>query len=207
LGLLCHQRGITPLHASAIDLADGCVAFVGDSGAGKSTLVAALARHGHAVICDDVCYLRLGDNDNVQAWPGISRIRLWEDARTALGYNGPGVEREMHGYNKYFVPIRSPRNPTESRRLRRVYQLLPASGAATEVTRLHGAAAVEILMQNVYRLDPAARLGYKPHAFKFCATAARDVSVFQFSRPLGFKFLDQGIESLDNHLRNTLVAV
>src|SRR5262249_242980 len=46
-GLLCYQRGITPLHASAIDVADGCVAFVGESGAGKSTLVAALAQRGH----------------------------------------------------------------------------------------------------------------------------------------------------------------
>jgi hypothetical protein len=27
-GALCHQRGITPLHASAIDVANGCVAFV-----------------------------------------------------------------------------------------------------------------------------------------------------------------------------------
>ena len=29
-GALCHQRGITPLHASVTDAADGCVAFVGD---------------------------------------------------------------------------------------------------------------------------------------------------------------------------------
>src|SRR5262249_29493195 len=49
-GVLCHQRGIPPLHASAIDVADGCVAFVGGTGAGKSTLVAALAARGHQVI-------------------------------------------------------------------------------------------------------------------------------------------------------------
>src|SRR5262249_40018556 len=29
LGVMGHQRGIPPLHASAIDVADGCVAFVG----------------------------------------------------------------------------------------------------------------------------------------------------------------------------------
>src|SRR5229473_1307322 len=52
-GVLFHQRGIMPLHASAIYLADGCVAFVGDSGAGKSTLAAALAQRGHEVITDD----------------------------------------------------------------------------------------------------------------------------------------------------------
>src|SRR5262249_7530177 len=102
--VLCHQRGITPLHASAMDVANGCVAFVGDSGAGKSTLVATLAQRGHEIIADDVCFLQLGTDGDVQTWPGISRIRLWEDARAGLGFDGPGVEREIYGYNKYFIP-------------------------------------------------------------------------------------------------------
>ena len=110
-GLLCHQRGITPLHAAAIDVAGGCVAFVGESGAGKSTLVAALAQRGHQVIADDVCFQQLDDQGSIQSWPGIERIRLWEEAMDALDCDGPGVEREMHGYNKYFVPVRSTAKP------------------------------------------------------------------------------------------------
>src|SRR5262249_592641 len=34
---LCHQRGLLPLHASAIRTGHGLVAFCGHSGAGKST--------------------------------------------------------------------------------------------------------------------------------------------------------------------------
>src|SRR5215472_4930531 len=112
-GALCHQRGITPLHASAIDVVDGCATFVGDSGAGKSTLVAALARRGHPVITDDVCFLQTGPDGDTQVWPGISRIRLWEDAKAALGFDGPDVEREIYEYNKYFIPIGPPRNPIQ----------------------------------------------------------------------------------------------
>src|SRR6478672_1768998 len=67
-GALCHQRGITSLHASAIDWADGCVVFVGESGAGKSTLVGALALRGYEVIADDECFLQLGTGEEVQAW-------------------------------------------------------------------------------------------------------------------------------------------
>src|SRR5262249_30354623 len=104
-GALCHQRGITPLHASAIALADGCVAFVGASGAGKSTVIAALARRGHEIVADDECFLELDFNGAVQAWPGISRIRLWEDVRAALGYDGPAIERVIQGSNKYLVPV------------------------------------------------------------------------------------------------------
>jgi hypothetical protein len=202
-GALCHQRGITPLHASAIDVADGCVAFVGDSGAGKSTLVATLARRGHESIADDVCFLQLGTDGDVQVWPGISRIRLWEDTRVALGFDGPGVVREIYGYNKFFIPVDPPRNPAQSRRLRRVYQLHRVSNGAPEVTRLQGAAAVEVLMQNVYASRIAERLGYKPRAFIACTAAARDVPVFRFSRPWDFAALDQGTEILENHLSSS----
>ena len=200
-GMLCHQRGITPLHASAIDVAAGCVVFVGDSGAGKSTLVAALAERGHRVIADDVCFLQLGDNGDVQIWPGINRIRLWEDAMAALGCEGPGVARELRGYNKYIIPVPPPPNPTEPRHLRRVYQLQPApDGGAASVSRLRGAAAVEALMQNVYRLGLAECMGYKPAAFVVCAAAVQDVPVFQFSRPMGFDALRKCIDFLEDHL-------
>ena len=177
------------------------VAFVGESGAGKSTLAAGLARRGHQIVADDVCFLQLGAYGNVQAWPGVYQIRLWEDARAALGYEGAEVEREIHAYNKYFVPVHPPRNPVESRRLRAVYQLQPARGV-TGMTCLHGAAAVEVLLQNVYRLGLAECLGYKPHAFMVCTAAARDVPVFRFSRTLGLDTLGPSIELLESHLRD-----
>jgi hypothetical protein len=203
-GILCHQRGIMPLHASAIDVGDGCVAFVGNSGAGKSTLAAALARRGHEIITDDLCFLQLDENRDVQAWPGIGRIRLWEEAVYALGCDGPGVEREMHGFNKYFVPIRPPRNPSGSRPLRRVYQLHAAGDGAAQVTRLHGTAAVEALVQNVYHAGLAKQLGYMPYAFRVCAAAAPKIQVFRFSRTRDFDALSQGVEVLEHHLNNTV---
>ena len=201
-GALCHQRGITPLHASAINLAGSCIAFVGASGAGKSTLVAALSQRGHEIMADDECFLQLSTDGGVQAWPGISRIRLWNDARAALGFAGPGVEREMRRYKKYFVPVPPPRHPIQSGPLRRIYQLHCVPNGVTEMTRLRGADAVEVLMQNVYPPGVAARLGYQPHAFTVCAAAARDASVFRFSRSLDFAALDQGIELLESHLRD-----
>jgi hypothetical protein len=202
-GVLCHQRGITPLHASAIDVADGCVAFVGPSGAGKSTLVAALAARGNQVISDDVCFLKLGKQGQVWAWPGVNRIRLWEDAIKALDCEGPGVEREFRGYNKFLIPLRPPRTPNEPRPLRRIYQLdVAPDGDRASVNRVQGATAVEVLMQNVYRLGLAEYMGHKPAAFVVCSAAARDVPVFRFSRPMGFDALHKGVDFLENHMRD-----
>jgi hypothetical protein len=199
-GALCHQRGITPLHASAIDVADGCVAFVGQSGAGKSTLVAALAGRGHSVISDDECFLELDSDGYVQAWPGLGGIRLWEEARAALGYDGPGVEPLMPGYSKYVVPVSPPRNAAQCRPLRRIYQLDRAPN--TDVTRLRGGEAVEALMQNVYPPGLADRLGYQSDVLRVCAAIARDIPVYRFSRPRDLLALDRGIQMLESHLQD-----
>jgi hypothetical protein len=207
-GLLCHQRGITPLHASSIDVAGGYVAFVGASGAGKSTLVAALAAlGGHQVIADDVCFLQLGHNGEVQAWPGVNRIRLWEDSLDALKYRRQGVEQEARGSKKYILPLSPAQNPIKSSRLRIIYQLHAAlDNGPAYVKRLQGASAIEVLMQNIYKLGLADQMGYKPAAFVVCATMARQIPVFRFSRPMSFDVMRKGVEVLEDHMRSPLIS-
>ena len=201
-GVLCHQRGTTPLHGSAIDVVDGCVAFVGDSGAGKSTMAAALASRGHQVISDDLCVFGASEQ-GVRVWPGLNRLRLWEDALAALDCDQPGIEREFRGLNKYLVPTQPIRNPRTPRRLQRVYQLAAAAdGDPTAITRLQGAASVEVLMQNIYRVTMAERMGRKAKLFVACAAAARDVPVYRLSRPLGFQILPDVLKVLEEHLHD-----
>jgi hypothetical protein len=110
----------------------------------------------------------------------------------------------MRGYNKYLIPVRPPQDPVKPRRLRRVYELQPAPKGTSDVTRLRGPAAIEVLMRNVYQLDLAERLGYKPRAFNVCAVAARDVKVFRFNRPLDFDTFNYGLDLLENHLSDAL---
>jgi hypothetical protein len=57
LGILCHQRGLLPLHANAVVIDGAACAFSGKSGAGKSTLAAYFSRAGYPVLCDDVCVI------------------------------------------------------------------------------------------------------------------------------------------------------
>jgi hypothetical protein len=76
LAVACHQRGIIPLHCSAVDVRDGCVLFMGPSGAGKSTLAALPRERGHHVIADDVCYLRGGSKAETWISLGLNPLRL-----------------------------------------------------------------------------------------------------------------------------------
>lgn len=79
LGLLLHLRGYTTIHASAVVLQSGVVAFVGQKGMGKSTTAAALNAHGHPVFTDDLLVLNTS-GDGIIAYPGFPYLKLTPDS-------------------------------------------------------------------------------------------------------------------------------
>jgi hypothetical protein len=83
-GVLCHQNGMLPLHASAIECGGVVSAFLGESGAGKSTLAACLQRRGHRVVSDDICLLQ-SDSGAMRVIPVAGWLKLWNESLQHLG--------------------------------------------------------------------------------------------------------------------------
>jgi hypothetical protein len=71
-------RGATILHASAVAVDGGALAFVGPSGRGKTTLAALLSRAGAALVTDDV--LAVDPGPPTTCIGGASELRLREAA-------------------------------------------------------------------------------------------------------------------------------
>lgn len=84
MGLVLRMRGVTCLHASAVDVDGGAVVLCGPSGAGKSTTAAALARAGVPVLSDDVVPLLPAAAGPPLVPPGCPQLRLWGDSAAAL---------------------------------------------------------------------------------------------------------------------------
>ena len=74
--VLCQQRGLLPLHASAIAGKSGVVAFLANSGHGKSTLAAHLAQRGFRVLADDVCLID-ATQPAAMVIPTAPWLKLW----------------------------------------------------------------------------------------------------------------------------------
>jgi hypothetical protein len=200
-GALCHLRGIFPLHASTIELAGRCIAFTGDSGAGKSTMAAALTSRGHRLVTDDVTYIRWTDAGKVQIWPGTNRLRLWESAMQGLRYAQEGVERERRGFDKFLVPASHSVDADRPLCLHAIYQLeLAALDEPIAIEQLRGAAAVEILLQNTFRLYIAEDTGRKGQVFAACTDVAREVPIFRLRRPMNLALLDLVSSKLEEHV-------
>ena len=108
LAALLHQRGLLILHASAVNINNRVIAFVGDKGWGKSTMAAALCVRGHQLMADDIVALNFATGSAPMVLPGFPQLKLWPDAADAVGYdsevlpllNVGGVKRAQR-FEKY----------------------------------------------------------------------------------------------------------
>lgn len=80
IAALLQQRGIFPIHASAIKTQKHCVLFCGSSGYGKSTIAKALVERGYDLHADDICATVINNKGIPMVYPGYPQLKLWEDA-------------------------------------------------------------------------------------------------------------------------------
>ena len=119
-GLLCYQRGITPLHAAAIDFAGGCVAF------SASPVLASqpwLRRLRGAAIRLSLTTFAFSNSTRKAVYGAGRALGAFVYGRrrcTPLAAMAQGLSERYMAMTSTFVPIRPPRNPIESRRLHRV---------------------------------------------------------------------------------------
>ncbi len=79
LGIALHQRGLFTLHASAVAVNGGVVAFAAGKGAGKSTIAAALHARGYPIVTDDVLAIEIGEG-GLDVLPGVPHLKLYPDS-------------------------------------------------------------------------------------------------------------------------------
>ena len=102
LTIVAYQRGLLPLHASAVEVSGRVIAVSGLSGAGKSTMAALLAARGGRVIADDMLVLA---GDGTLAWPGAGGLKLSSKSLARIGRTPEGLALANDAEGKYFLPL------------------------------------------------------------------------------------------------------
>ncbi|MCA1791220.1 MAG: hypothetical protein LC667_15615, partial [Thioalkalivibrio sp.] len=198
MGALLHQRGALPLHASAVAVRDGCVAFVGSCGAGKSTLCAALAYRGYAVVSDDVLTVTRTACGRLQGAPGSATLRLKADALAAFAHAASAPRAGGGHEGKHLV--QPPRISAKPLALRSVYVLHNAAdGGVGAVEEVVGINAFKAILANVYRPQFAAALGCFERTFALSAAVAHEVTVYRLVRSRSFRLLPDVLALLEAH--------
>lgn len=203
-GVLCHQRGMLPLHAGSIAIGGQVVLIAGDSGSGKSTVTAALEQRGLAVLSDDISVIRLPASGRPMVPAYAPYIRLWEDALRALGREPTEYDFELPEFRRYRVQAAS-RLPAPTLPLGAIYLLrearLPSEEGFTELTVT---AALGGLSHNIFRRQVKITMGQQRQIFAWCSRLLREVPVFSFSRVRDLSQLRVSTERLHRHAQRVL---
>lgn len=156
LGFVLRLRGTICLHASAVVVGKGAIAFLGRPGAGKSTLAAAFARLGYPILADDIVALRDRDRQ-FYVRPGYPRLRLWSESAIALFGRAEALPRIVPTHptwDKRYLDLAQPSYQFQARDtpLARIYALGQRKNAPQlpQIESMRTQTAMMTLVANTY---------------------------------------------------------
>lgn len=199
-GALVHQRGLLPLHASAIEVCGQCVMFCGASGSGKSTLAKTFIRRGYHLHTDDVCVVSTGENATPVAYPGYPQLKLWEDALEKIGVDAASYTRVRQVVDKFAVPVTGCFNH-KPLPIKRIYILSPWNKGEIEVTEITGMKKFNALKSQTYRFRFLEGLEREVSHFKSAGNLGNRVSIRGVRRPQSLFLLDELADILENDFK------
>ena len=190
--ILWHQRGLLPLHASAISVSGRAVALAGPSGVGKSTLAAALSGK-HSVLADDICIV--DTSDRATMLPSTPRLRLWREALKHFDIPVTSLPRALSRREKYL--IEGQWIGTEEQQLAAVILLSRGAGREVTIARLRGWTSFTGLQSVVHMLGAARSLGLNSAIFTALVKLIEaGVSVWDLSIPDDLVCIDKAGEKV-----------
>jgi hypothetical protein len=197
--VVCQQRGLLPLHASAIAGKSGVMAFLASSGQGKSTLAAHLAQRGFRVLADDVCLIDTTRPGTAMVIPTAPWLKLWRNSLENLGRQAHGLERVFSEDDKYRLPLATALQPEP---IFKLVFLEGHEGSSTaiemeEVSRLEALPLLMNLTHHAYLLEAT---GQREENFLRCGRVLSQAGAYRLNRPWGLMHLESTVDALESLL-------
>ena len=145
MSALLYQRGLLPLHGSAVETEWGGMIFVGAQGSGKSTLAAEFHRCGYRLLSDDVCAVE-STKQNLRILPASAQFRLCASAYERFG----APPDSCFDVDKFAVPMGEGYCP-DPVPLRAIHILCDQSAELPRFEVVRGLDRVRRLFENLYR--------------------------------------------------------
>lgn len=183
MGVILMQRGIMPLHGSALEINDKAYAIVGESGAGKSTIASAFIKKGYKLLSDDVIAITKFNIDEPYVIPSYPQQKLWQESLDHFGERSeqfsPIYERET----KFSVPVPSDFSQIP-RPLAGVIELIKSNRDEIKISPIQGLDRFRVLFEQTYRNFLIPKLGLTDMHFQQSAAIIKNSEMFTLQRPI-----------------------
>jgi hypothetical protein len=195
--VICWRRGQLVLHGSAVAIAGQAVLLLGRADTGKSVLAAALALRGHVALGDEVAAVA-----RKRCFPAGSALCLADDALAVLGIEPRGLPQSR----RWRIPKRLWRPPAPAEPqpypIGAVVCLRKGEAAGrNRMRRFQGDAAVEAILDQVFRRGMLAILGSQAAARREARALARDVPVVEFKVARDLDRIGSAADAIERLLR------
>ena len=180
MGLLAMQRGMLPIHCSAVADEHGGVLIAGASGAGKSTTTTAFLKEGYGLLADDMAWV---DGQNV--YPAFPYQKLCRDVVMREGYNLEELIYIDEEKDKFLARYRGEFS-TEARRIKGFVWLRLVQGEDVVTHEITGLDRFHVYMDNnFFRAFMTKEQKYAPYMGQIGLEMASKVPLLCIGRPVG----------------------
>jgi hypothetical protein len=194
MAIALFQRGLLVLHASAVSIDGGVIAFLGVSGQGKSSTAAAFHAQGYRILTDDVAPVTL-EPEPATITQGFPQPKLGPETAGALGYDFDTLltihaSEEKRGYRF------SQDFPVSPLPIHALYVL--EDGETFKIDRINPREA----MIELTRHSRPTTLFHAPDAIHFqqCALLANRSGIYRLQRPRNLALLPELVSLVVDHV-------
>lgn len=198
-GALIHQRGILPLHGSAVVVDGKALLFCGISGAGKSTLAAGFVSHGYKLLADDVCVITLDAEGKPIAHPGYPQMKLWTDSLESLGHTVAKLRKKKGNFKKVSLPVKGEFFNTPLP-VKGIYIITSSKNGNVEVAMLSDAEKQAAINESTYRPNFLRGCRTDSAHVKHAASLFNHCFVKRLQRPAKGFYIDELIKIVENDI-------
>jgi len=177
-GALFLQRGLLPIHGSAIRFGHSTSIFTGLSGAGKSSIAAWFVQQGYQILADDISVI----NHSLQVEPGFPGMKIWKDVLEKLGISTDSLSSIRPDIQKYKYSVES-NFCTQPLPVKNIFIIHPKNTPGFESEKLSGIEKFNALKNNTFRYRFVEGLQKQQEHFTVISQLIKQIEVYRIKRP------------------------
>lgn len=182
MGAILMQRGILPLHGSAVAINGKAYAIIGNSGAGKSTLASAFLHKGFQLLTDDVIGVYFTEDYVPMVIPSYPQQKLWKESLDQFGIDNTEFKPIYQRETKFAIPIKHQFSSVPLP-LGGLFELGFNKTEEIELKEIEGLSRLQTLLIHTYRNLLLKNLGITNWHFINSTKIVNKVNMYHLRRP------------------------